>query len=80
MPRKRAVRKERGVFEKVPCSDIWWIRYKIDGVEHREKVGRFSDAADLYRIRRADALRGAKLPAKMKKRGVKFFTIGLPLA
>ena len=77
MPRKRAVRKERGVFEKVPGSDIWWIRYKIDGVEHREKVGRFSDAVDLYRIRRADALRGAKLPAKMKKRGVKFVTIGL---
>jgi hypothetical protein len=39
MPRKRAVRKERGVFEKVPGSDTWWIRYKIDGVEHREKVG-----------------------------------------
>jgi hypothetical protein len=24
MPRK-VVRKERGVFEKVPGSDIWWI-------------------------------------------------------
>jgi hypothetical protein len=40
MPRKKVVRKERGVFEKVPGSDIWWIRYKVEGVEHREKVGR----------------------------------------
>jgi len=37
MPR-RVVRKERGVFEKVPGSDIWWVRFKVDGVEHREKV------------------------------------------
>jgi hypothetical protein len=34
----------------VEGSDIWWIRYKVEGVEHREKVGRFSDAVDLYRI------------------------------
>lgn len=27
MPRK-VVRKERGVFEKEPGSDIWWIRFK----------------------------------------------------
>jgi hypothetical protein len=72
MPRKRAVRKERGVFEKVVGSDIWWIRYKVEGVEHREKVGRFSDAVDLYRVRRVDALRGAKMPANMKNKGVKF--------
>jgi hypothetical protein len=40
MPR-RVVRKERGVFEKVPGSDIWWIRFKVIGVAHREKVGRY---------------------------------------
>ena len=39
MPRRRVVRKERGVFEKVLGSEIWWIRYKVNGVEHREKVG-----------------------------------------
>lgn len=77
IPRRRVVRKERGVFEKVPGSEIWWIRYKVNGVEHREKVGRFGDAVDLYRIRRADALRGAKMPAKMKNKGVKFEAIGL---
>jgi len=33
VPRK-VIRKERGVFEKVAGSDIWWIQYKVDGVEH----------------------------------------------
>jgi integrase len=71
MPRK-VVRKERGVFEKVPGSDIWWIRFKVDGVEHREKVGRRGDAVNLYKIRKADILRGAKMPANMRHKGVKF--------
>jgi integrase len=60
-----------------PGSDIWWIRYKVNGAEYREKVGRFKDAVDLYRIRRSDALRGAKMPANMKNKGVKFKVIGL---
>jgi hypothetical protein len=28
---RKVVRKERGVFEKVPGSGIWWIRFKVDG-------------------------------------------------
>jgi hypothetical protein len=71
MPRK-VVRKERGVFEKVPGSDIWWIRFKVAGVEHREKVGRRGDAIKLYKIRKADILRGVKMPANMKDKGIKF--------
>ncbi len=71
MPRK-VVRKERGVFEKVPGSDIWWIRFKVGGVEHREKVGRRGDAIKLYKIRKADILRGVKMPANMKDKGIKF--------
>jgi site-specific recombinase XerD len=71
MPR-RVVRKERGVFEKVPGSDIWWIRFKVAGVEHREKVGRRGDAIKLYKIRKADILRGVKMPANMKDKGIKF--------
>jgi hypothetical protein len=59
MPRKVA-RKERGVFEKEPGSDIWWIRYKIDGVERCEKVGRRGGPIKLYQVRRSDALRGVK--------------------
>jgi hypothetical protein len=71
MPRK-VVRKERGVFEKVPGSDTWWIRFKDAGVEHREKVGRRGDAIKLYKIRKADILRGVKMPANMKDKGIKF--------
>ena len=71
MPRK-VVRKERGVFEKVRGSDIWWIRFKVGGVEHREKVGRRGDAIKLYKIRKADILRGAKMPANMRAKGIKF--------
>jgi integrase len=74
MPRK-VVRKERGVFEKVPGSGIWWIRFKVDGVEHREKVGRRGDAVKLYALRKADVVRGVKLPANMKHKGVKFGVI-----
>jgi hypothetical protein len=75
MPR-RTTKKERGVFEKDPGSEIWWIRYTIDGRERREKVGRKKDASDLYKIRKADALRGVKLPSNMKSRGVKFEASG----
>ncbi|HEX4030551.1 MAG TPA: site-specific integrase [Terracidiphilus sp.] len=74
MPRK-VVRKERGVFEKVRGSDIWWIRLKVGGVEHREKVGRRGDAIKLYKIRKADILRGVKMPANMKDKGIKFSVI-----
>ncbi len=29
MPRK-VTKKEKGIFEKEPGSDIWWVRYYID--------------------------------------------------
>jgi site-specific recombinase XerD len=74
MPRK-VVRKERGIFEKEPGSDIWWIRYYIDGRERREKVGRRGDAIKLYKVRKTDALRGVKLRANMKHKGLRFKVI-----
>ena len=55
-------RKTRGVFERPPGSGIWWINYYINGKQHREKVGRRSDAIALYQNRKADARRGVKLP------------------
>jgi hypothetical protein len=33
-----------------PGSEIWWIRYYIDGRERREKVGGKKDASALYKI------------------------------
>ena len=49
---------------------------QIDGIERREKVGRRGDAIRLYQVRRADALRGAKLPANLRHKGVRFGVIG----
>jgi integrase len=56
------VRKSRGVFERPAGSGIWWINYYVKGKQHREKVGRKSDAIALYQKRKADSRRGLKLP------------------
>jgi hypothetical protein len=52
----------RGVFERPPGSGVWWINFYEHGKQHREKVGRKGDAIKLYGIRKADILRGHKLP------------------
>jgi site-specific recombinase XerD len=70
MPRK-IVKKSPGVFEKVPGSGVWWIRFKVKGVERRERVGSRGDAVDLYRDRKTAIIRGEKLPHTLKKPGVK---------
>lgn len=76
MPRK-IEKQQRGVYEREPGSDIWWIRYAdADGREHREKVGRRGDALKLYKLRKTDVLRGVKMPANMKHRGLRFKVIG----
>lgn len=54
--------RTRGVFERPPGSGIWWINYYVKGKQHRERVGRKSDANALYQKRKADARRGVKLP------------------
>jgi integrase len=66
-------RKEtNGIFEKLPGSDVWWIRYKVAGVRHREKVGKRQDAIDTLAARKAERAAGTPFPKNMKKRGVKF--------
>jgi hypothetical protein len=61
MPRKDCEEGTRS-FRKGSGSNIWWVRYYIDGRERREKVGRRGDAIKLYKVRKTDALRGVKLP------------------
>ena len=60
----------RGLFERPPGSGVWWINYYANGSQHREKVGRKSDAIDLYRVRKADATLGRKLPTLRNTRTV----------
>jgi len=52
----------KGVLERPVGSGCWWINYYADGKQHRERVGRRSDALALYQKRKAYARRKIKLP------------------
>ncbi len=73
---KKKSRNVRGVFEKAPGSDIWWIRF-IDakGRFRREKAGTKGMAIDLYRKRKVEALEGKKLPERLRRATVTFAEI-----
>lgn len=75
MPRK-ITKKETGVYEKEPGSGVWWVRFKSNGVTRREKIGRRGDAIAAYKDRKTSILRGEKLPATMKNRGIRLREIG----
>ena len=64
--------KVKGVFERPVGSGCWWINYYVDGKQHREKVGRRSDALALYQKRKADARRKVKLPELVRGKTVTF--------
>jgi integrase len=64
---------QRGIYEKVPGSGIWWIRYTdAAGRLRREKAGTWATARDLYIKRKNEALVGRKLPEKLRRRVVPF--------
>ena len=72
----RRDRNPRGVFEKVPGSGEWWIRYTdCAGRYRREKAGTKGAAIDLYRKRKTEALAGKKLPEKLRQATVAFAEI-----
>lgn len=70
---KAKAEKRKGVYERIPDSGIWWIRY-VDhrGKEHREKVGRRSDAITLYNKRKTEGLQRKKLPENFRIKGITF--------
>jgi site-specific recombinase XerD len=62
----------KGVFEKVPGSGVWWIRYiDAEGKLRREKACSKSAAIQLVRNRKTEAWEGKKLP-KLRTRVVRF--------
>jgi len=70
--------KQRGIFEKVPGSGAWWIRYAdAMGRYRREKAGTKSTAIALYRKRKTDALERRKLPDKLRSAPFLFREIAL---
>jgi integrase len=67
MAREKTMKKERGVFEKVPGSGSWWIQYfDARGRRRREKAGTKSAGISLYRKRKTEALGGKKLPENLR--------------
>ncbi len=61
-------RKQRGLYEKVPGSGVWWIRYADStGRIRREKAGVKSAARTLYEKRKTEVLQDKKLPEKRKR-------------
>jgi site-specific recombinase XerD len=63
----------RGVYEKLPGSGIWWIRYADTmGRIRREKAGTKSSALTLYRKRKTETLQGKKLPENLRTPMVSF--------
>ena len=63
MPRKDE-KKVRGVWEREPGSKIYWIRYRVDGVLKREKVGTKKAAGDLLIKRKNEIREGIKIDRK----------------
>ncbi len=65
--------RQRGVFEKVPGSGVWWVHYYDgDGKRRREKAGTKANAIALYYKRKAEALAGRKLPERLRQRPLLF--------
>jgi len=65
--------KHRGVFEKIPGSGVWWVRYFDQfGKKRREKAGTRSVAIKLYGKRKQQVLEGKKLPEMFRKPWINF--------
>jgi integrase len=67
------MKKQRGIFEKVAGSDVWWIRFTdSNGRYRRELAGTWTAASNLLTKRKNEALQGKKLPETLRRRSVLF--------
>jgi site-specific recombinase XerD len=65
------VKSQRGMYEKEPGSNVWWIRYAdATGKIRREKVGNRGAAIKLYQKRKTEVLQRIKLPENFKAKPV----------
>src|SRR5713101_3917346 len=70
------MKAQRGIYEKVPGSNVWWVRYADAAGRIRcEKAGLKSAAVKLYQKRRTEILEGKKLPEQLRGRVVRFAEI-----
>jgi hypothetical protein len=71
--RKDEAKAIRGVWERIPGSNVWWVRYRdANGKLRREKVGRKGDAVDLLNKRRNERRVGVKMPDNLRNAGLRF--------
>ena len=69
----RAIKTQRGIFERPKGSGIWWICYAgNDGRLHREKVGMRQAAIHVYQLRKTQIRLGKFAPVM---RGVDLYTV-----
>ncbi len=65
--------RQRGVYEKMPGSGTWWVRYADSmGRIRREKAGAKSSALTLYRKRKTESLQRKKLPENLRTPAASF--------
>jgi site-specific recombinase XerD len=70
------MKAQRGIYEKIFGSNVWWVRYAdAAGRIRREKAGVKSAAVKLYQKRKTDILEGKKLPEQLRVRVVRFSEI-----
>jgi site-specific recombinase XerD len=67
----------RGIYEKIPGSKIYWIRFAdTSGKIRREKAGSLSSANSLLAKRKTETLQGRKLPETLRIRQIRFEELG----
>lgn len=65
--------RQRGIFERVVGTGVWWIRFADGyGKIRRERVGSKSAAIKLYQKRKTQMLEGKKLPENLRRETVLF--------
>jgi len=68
----------RGIYEKIPASKIYWIRFADStGKIRREKAGSLSAANTLLAKRKTETLQGRKLPETLRIRQIRFDDLAL---
>lgn len=67
------MKQQRGIYEKVSGSGVYYIRYAdASGRIRREKAGLKSAAIKLYQKRKTEVLQGKKLPENLRARPISF--------
>ncbi len=65
--KRQGMRNDRGIFERVPGSGVWWVRYADErGKIHREKVGPKGLARKVYEKRKTEVREGRFFPKAVR--------------